>query len=93
MPDYYKILEIHPDASREVIEKAYKALSVKYHPDRHPPEKRDWATRKMQELNEAYSVLSDPIRREEYADQKSRELWRIWWENGLVGLFKIWLER
>lgn len=93
MPDYYKILEIHPDASREVIEKAYKALSAKYHPDRQPAEKRVWATRKMQELNEAYFVLSDPVRRQEYANQKKVKLWQIWWENGLVGLFKIWRER
>ncbi|MDI6689543.1 MAG: DnaJ domain-containing protein [Actinomycetota bacterium] len=95
--DYYEILEVHPSASPEVIEKAYKALSMKYHPDKQPSEKKRWATRRMQELNEAYRVLSDPLKRRVYdsklaRSQKTQEMLRIFWENGLIGLVKYWLE-
>ncbi len=95
--DYYEILEVHPSASPEVIEKVYKALSMKYHPDKKPSEKKRWATRKMQELNEAYRVLSNPLKRRVYdsklaRSQKTQEMLRIFWENGLIGLVKYWLE-
>ena len=36
MKDYYKILQVAPDASPEVIQMAYKALAKKYHPDLNP---------------------------------------------------------
>ena len=36
MKDYYKILQISPDAAPEVIQMAYKALAKKYHPDLNP---------------------------------------------------------
>jgi len=36
MKDYYKILQVAPDASTEVIQMAYKALAKKYHPDLNP---------------------------------------------------------
>lgn len=92
MLDYYKILEVHQEASREVIEKAYKALSIKYHPDKHPLNKRDQATQKMQELNEAYSILSDPLKRLAYDKKRSTDFWGIWLEYGLLGVAKIWLK-
>jgi DnaJ-class molecular chaperone len=91
--NYYKILEVREDASSEVIEKAYKALCVKYHPDKHPPDKRTWAMKKMQELNEAYSVLSDPVQRRSYGEQKKQQLLQIFWEDGLIGLVKVWLNK
>jgi curved DNA-binding protein CbpA len=66
--DLYEILQVSPKAEQEVIEAAYKRLALKYHPDLNPtPE----ATRRMQELNAAYAILSDPIRRAEY-DQEQR---------------------
>lgn len=61
--NFYKILQVTEDAEPEVIEAAYRRLSTKYHPDRnHSPN----AETRMKELNEAYSVLGDPIRRREY---------------------------
>lgn len=90
MKDYYRILEVHQDASTEVIERAYRALARKYHPDSYPPERRQWATAKMQELNEARAVLGDPRRRSEYARQRRWEFWRLFWREGLAGLSRRW---
>jgi len=41
-------------------------LAVRLHPDKHPPEQRDEAEKKFKELNEAYSVLSDEAKRQQY---------------------------
>jgi molecular chaperone DnaJ len=90
LKDYYRILEVHHEASSDVIDRAYKALARKYHPDSFPPEQRDWATRKMQELNEAHSVLTDPNRRAQYARFRRQEFWRLFWREGLSGLSRRW---
>lgn len=65
MKDYYEILEVHPRASQDVIKKAYAVLAKKYHPDvtKFDP---DIARRKMMEINEAYSVLSNLDERKYY---------------------------
>ncbi len=68
MKDYYEILEVHPKASQEVIKKAYQTLAKQYHPDVTVYEK-GFAHEKLTELNEAYSVLSNPERRREYDSQ------------------------
>lgn len=68
--DYYAILGILPSAEGVVIKAAYKALSQRYHPDKYTgPE--DEANEKMKLLNEAYSVLSDSIKRKEYDGNRS----------------------
>lgn len=64
--DLYETLQVHERAIPEVIEKAYRVLVRKYHPDVHPPQKRDWAHTKMTQLNVAYDVLSNPQKRTEY---------------------------
>ncbi len=64
MKDYYAILEVHPKASQEIIKKAYLTLAKKYHPD--VSDQIGSCTEKMQEINEAYSVLSDVNRRNDY---------------------------
>lgn len=64
--DLYETLQVHERAIPEVIERAYRVLVRKYHPDVHPPEKRGWAHGKMSRLNVAYDVLSDPEQRAEY---------------------------
>ncbi|MDP1809480.1 MAG: DnaJ domain-containing protein [Actinomycetota bacterium] len=87
--NYYKILEVDREASPEVIQKAYKALSMKYHPDRQAPANGPQAHTKMQSINEAYAVLSDPRKRLEYDSQTM--YWRIWIDDGLIGLAKVWL--
>lgn len=71
MKDYYEILEISESASEEVIHMAYKALVKKYHPDSSGQEKNSES--KMQEINEAYEVLSDPERRKNYDEKKTDE--------------------
>jgi molecular chaperone DnaJ len=62
--DYYEVLGIGPDASAEEIKKAYHRLAFQCHPDRNW--KSEEAHKKMEEINEAYAVLSDPIKRREY---------------------------
>tara|TARA_B100000902_G_scaffold352482_1_gene363260 strand:- start:541 stop:1446 length:906 start_codon:yes stop_codon:yes gene_type:complete len=60
---YYEILGVNNDASDTEIKKAYRALSLKYHPDRNPSEE---ATKKFQEINEAYQTLGDVNLRKKY---------------------------
>ena len=62
---YYEELEVLPTASPEVIRMAYRALARKYHPDVYKGNKV-FAQEKMTRINEAYSVLSSPIQRQEY---------------------------
>lgn len=68
MKNYYKVLQISQDASIEVIHAAYKAMSKKYHPDLYEGDKAE-ASVKMQEINEAYEVLSDVNRRKAFDDE------------------------
>ena len=66
MKNYYEILEVNKRASKEVIEKAYKVLVKKYHPDLFTGEKKIYAEKKIKEINEAYSVLTDEFMKEQY---------------------------
>jgi DnaJ-class molecular chaperone len=61
--DYYKILGIQEDAEGQEVKKAYRALSLEFHPDRC---KLPDAQSKFQEINSAYEVLGDPEKRREY---------------------------
>lgn len=93
MKNFYKTLEVREDASPEVIAKAYKALCAKYHPDKYSAQKRRWAIQRMQELNHAYSILSDSAKRSAYDRKKKREVIQVFWEEGLIGLTRLWLNR
>jgi DnaJ-class molecular chaperone len=64
--DYYEMIEVSPRASPEVIKRAYRTLIERYHPDKHPPERRPWAEEMTKQLNGAYAVLSNAERRAEY---------------------------
>ncbi|RWR92488.1 dnaJ subfamily C member 7 isoform X1 [Cinnamomum micranthum f. kanehirae] len=73
--DHYKILEVDYDATDETIRSNYIRLAMKWHPDKRKDEES--ATTRFQEINEAYQVLSDPVKREEYDRNgipKSQEL-------------------
>lgn len=61
---HYENLKVSEKAPLEVIKAAYRALSMRWHPDRNPGDVR--ASRIMGILNAAYEVLSDPAKREEY---------------------------
>lgn len=88
--DHYRTLQVVRAADPEVIERAYKALSLKYHPDRTSAENRIAATRRMQQINDAYAVLRDPDKRREYDSTlppEDAQGWDRFWEAGLFGLF------
>lgn len=59
--DYYKILGVSKDASDDEIKKAYRKLAHKYHPDKQGGDEN-----KFKEINEAYQVLSDKTKRQQY---------------------------
>ena len=62
--DYYKVLGVKPDASAEEIKRSYRRLALKYHPDKNPGDIVAEAT--FKEVVEAYEILSDSIKREDY---------------------------
>ncbi len=62
--DYYQVLGVGRQASKDEIKKAYRKLALQYHPDRNPNNKE--AENKFKEANEAYQVLSDPEKRTHY---------------------------
>ena len=62
--DYYQILGVPRTSTADEIKKAYRKLAVKYHPDRNPGNKN--AEEKFKEATEAYHVLGDEKRRQNY---------------------------
>src|ERR1700736_2686227 len=62
--DYYKTLGVKRDASQADIQKAYRDLARKYHPDLNPNDKT--AKEKFQKVQTAFEVLNDPSKREMY---------------------------
>lgn len=63
-PDYYQTLGVERGASPDTIKKAYRALAMKYHPDRNPGDAA--AEQKFKEISEAYDVLKDDQKRAAY---------------------------
>lgn len=61
--DYYKVLGVSKSASQDEIKSAYRALAMKLHPDRN---KDKGSEEKFKTINEAYAVLSDPQKRQQY---------------------------
>ncbi len=74
--DYYKVIGVARDADADTIKKAYRALALKWHPDRHQSGTREEAEEKFKRVNEAYEVLSDPEKRSKY-DRFGKD-----WEHG-----------
>lgn len=63
--DYYKVLGVPESASADEIKKVYRKLAVKYHPDKNPDNPKA-AEAKFKEISEAYYILSDEKRRQQY---------------------------
>ena len=61
--DYYQVLGVDRSATQEQIKQAYRQLAMTYHPDRNPAPD---ATDRFREIAEAYAVLCDPVKREQY---------------------------
>ncbi len=71
MNDYYKILEVEPNASQDQIKNQYRFLVQAWHPDKFgSPETKAKAEEKLKQINEAYDLLKDPIKREQYNHQR-----------------------
>lgn len=64
--NYYDILEINRNASPEIIEKAYKTLAKKYHPDLQDETNKKASEEILKQVNEAYDTLSDPVKKRAY---------------------------
>ncbi len=62
--DYYSVLGVDKTADAAKIKKAYRKLAQKYHPDKNPDDKK--AEEKFKQITEAYAVLSDPEKRQQY---------------------------
>src|SRR5262252_5982597 len=76
--DYYETLGVARDANAEQLKRAYRALAMKYHPDRNPGDKS--AEHRFKEISEAYDVLKDDQKRAAY-DRFGHQAF----ENGTAG--------
>src|ERR1035438_10808064 len=62
--DYYEILGVPKNASKEDLKKAYRKLAMQYHPDRNPDDKE--SEEKFKEAAEAYEILNDDDKKARY---------------------------
>ena len=72
--NYYNILGVEENATKEDIKKAFRTLSMKYHPDKNPGKD---ATSKFQKIGEAYSILGDTEKKTEYDMSRSNPFMRM----------------
>lgn len=64
--NYYKLFDVPMTASRREIQRAYRMIMLRWHPDKVTPEQREHAEDLSRLLNHAYATLTDPVRREAY---------------------------
>jgi curved DNA-binding protein CbpA len=68
LKDYYRILEVSPQATHVEIKKSFRRLAMLYHPDKHNEDKIAGAH--YREIQEAYDTLTDPYKKEAYLQQR-----------------------
>jgi DnaJ-class molecular chaperone len=68
--DYYQVLKVDQNATAAQIKEAYRHLAFKYHPDRNKGNPA--AVEEMKKINEAYAVLSNPAKKSEYDNLRTR---------------------
>jgi molecular chaperone DnaJ len=78
--DYYETLGVSKDASQDELKKAYKKQSMQHHPDRTGGDEA-----KFKQINEAYSTLKDPQKRQEY-DNPQPQFAQGFGANGFQGM-------
>ena len=78
--NHYKVLGLEETASKDEIKKAFRTLSLKYHPDRNPNNKD--AVDKFQEINNSYEVLSDEQKRREYDMMRNNPFFNLGGNDG-----------
>ncbi len=75
LKDYYQILQIQPHSTLAEIKQAFRRLALVYHPDKNPNDK--YAEVQFNEIKEAYEVLTTPVKKENYLQQR--------WYNQSIG--------
>jgi len=75
LKDYYQILQIEPHSNLAEIKRAFRRLAMIYHPDKNPNDK--YAEVQFNEIKEAYEVLTNPVKKENYLQQR--------WYNQSIG--------
>lgn len=68
LKDYYTILKLEPSATLPEIKKAYRKLALQYHPDKN--QNYPYSTVQFTEIKEAYEVLTNPVKKEYYLQQR-----------------------
>jgi len=68
LKDYYQILQIQPHSTLAEIKQAFRRLALIYHPDKNPNDK--YAEAQFNEIKEAYEVLTNPVKKENYLQQR-----------------------
>ncbi|CAL8462316.1 g1849 [Coccomyxa elongata] len=63
---YYQLMGLEPGCSKQEIQAAFRGLAMQWHPDKVDEKDKAAASRRFQQLNEAYSVLRDPVKRRQY---------------------------
>jgi DnaJ-class molecular chaperone len=79
--DYYSTLGVAKTATEKEVKQAYRKLARKHHPDVNPGDKS--AESRFKEINEAYEVLGDPVKRKKYDELGSN--WRMYEQGGAPG--------
>jgi len=84
MKDYYQILGVPDNASQEDIKRAFRKLAFKHHPDTNPGRERQ-AEEKFKEINEAYGVLGDKGKRQQYDFARKGQFAGVGYDSGYKG--------